>query len=557
MFARFSVDKKLSDRTKLGLDVLEAALLLGLLGDALLRAMPWGLNALLWTAALVAAMVALASRWRPLALSSETRWLFIPVIFFSAAFAWRDSGALNFLDAVCIMAALSMIALRSRRGRLMLGGMMDYALGAFIAAFDAAFGFFSLTLSDIKWKEIPRTGWSRHALAILRGLFIAAPLLLIFGALLVAADAVFENLVNKTLNIDAGKIFTHLFLFIFFAWTTGGFLRGMLVGREVTYTKTNMPFISLNLNNQAAPTASEQQGVGNQSLGENEEREVYIQDMAQELKSRRISLGIVEVGTVLGLLDALFLSFVLVQIRYFFGGAQLARVTPGLTYAEYARRGFFELVCVAALVLPLLLFAHWLLRKENPLHERVFRILAGAQVALCFVIMASALGRMRVYTQGYGLTEQRLYTTSFMAWLALVFAWFALTVLRGQRERFACGALTAAFMVAATLNFINPDALIVRTNLNQANAVVIFDVNYASRLSADAVPGLLKGMSRMTDEERCVVANSVMARRARLEVGDWRSWNMSRARASRIIEANSPAIQSWTCAKPQYSYRGD
>ncbi|OLE51913.1 MAG: hypothetical protein AUG51_20675 [Acidobacteria bacterium 13_1_20CM_3_53_8] len=570
MFARFSTGTKMGKRTRLGLDVLEAALLLGVLGDALLRATPWGLNALMWAAALVAAIAALMSRWRAGARGEGVRWLFIPIIFFSAAFAWRDAGMLNFLDLACVLAALSMIALRSRGGQVKLGGVMEYALGACVAAWDAAFSSFSLALSDIKWKEIPRSGWSRHFLAVLRGLLLAVPLLLIFGALLVAADAVFENLVNKTLHIDSGKIFSHLFLFIFFAWTTAGFLRGLLVGKEVSYTAASrMPFISLNLNSTAVPTGGEEQRSAtfeNQQESEQSKRtqdesvgsKVYNQRDAQTLApARRASLGIVEIGTVLGLLDALFLSFVLVQVRYFFGGSALAKVTPGLTYAEYARRGFFELVWVATLVLPLLLFAHWLLRKENPLHERIFRILAGTQVALVFIIMASALGRMRVYMQGYGLTEQRLFTTAFMAWLALVFAWFVLTVLRGQRERFACGALVAAFLMVAALNFINPDDLIVRTNLNQANAVVLFDVNYATTLSADAVPALLNEMSRMTDDERCVVANRVMARRERFQGGDWRTWNLSRARASRMIEANASAIESWTCAKWRDSYGSD
>ncbi|HMF56344.1 MAG TPA: DUF4173 domain-containing protein, partial [Pyrinomonadaceae bacterium] len=398
------------------------------------------------------------------------------------------------------------------------------------------------------------------------------PLLLIFGALLVAADAVFEHLVNKTLQIDSGKIFSHIFLFIFFTWITGGFLRGLLVGKEVSYTaRSRMPFISLNLSTPVGPTVSEgqnsskvdkkqenEEGKGSQAYNQAASSEAYSQaDMQTPTPARRLSLGIIEIGTVLGLLDALFLSFVLVQVRYFFGGSQLARITPGLTYAEYARRGFFELVWVAALVLPLLLLAHWLLRKDNPAHERVFRFLAGAQVALVFVIMASALGRMRVYTQGYGLTELRLYTTAFMAWLALVFAWFMLTVLRGQRERFACGAMVAAFLMVAALNFLNPDALIVRTNLNQANAVVLFDVNYATTLSADAVPPLLDGMSRMTDDGRCVVANRLMARRASFQGGDWRTWNWARAKAGHIIERNASAIQSWTCQRSQESYEGE
>src|SRR5206468_563436 len=98
--------------------------------------------------------------------------------------------------------------------------------------------------------------------------------------------------------------------------------------------------------------------------------------------------GVTEVAVVLGLLNALFLAFVLVQVRYFFGGAALVQVTRGLTCADYARRGFFELVAVTALVLPVLLAAHWLLPKESTGPQRLFRVLAGSLVAMLFVIMA-------------------------------------------------------------------------------------------------------------------------------------------------------------------------
>ena len=67
------------------------------------------------------------------------------------------------------------------------------------------------------------------------------------------------------------------------------------------------------------------------------------------------TLGTVEVGVILGLINLLFLSFVIFQLPYLFGGMELVQNTPDFKLAEYARRGFGELVAVAALVLPMLL----------------------------------------------------------------------------------------------------------------------------------------------------------------------------------------------------------
>ena len=89
-------------------------------------------------------------------------------------------------------------------------------------------------------------------------------------------------------------------------------------------------------------------------------------------------LGIVELGIVLGLLNLLFLAFVIVQVRYLFGGAAGSPAQPS-TYAEYARRGFFKLVAVTALALPLLLLPTGASRR-GPRGRRLFRVLAGTLV---------------------------------------------------------------------------------------------------------------------------------------------------------------------------------
>src|SRR5262249_45664745 len=152
----------------------------------------------------------------------------------------------------------------------------------------------------------------------------------------------------------------------------------------------------------------------------------------------------------------------------------------------------FELVTVTALVLPLLLLMEWLLHKDNPGQLRLFRWLAGLQVILLFVIMSSALQRMRLYQREFGLTELRLYTTAFMGWLAVVFSWFVVTVLQGKRERFAFGMLVTGFLAIAVLHFLNPDDFITRTNLARAVAGRSFDAKYATSLSADAAPALIE-----------------------------------------------------------------
>ncbi len=545
------------------------------------------------------------------------------VVLFAAAFAWRDSLTLRVLDALMILGAFVLLSLQTRSGRLHLAGVSEYALAAWTACANALFGVFPLLFSDVRWGEIPRAGWSRHAWAVARGALIAVPLLVLFGALFVAADAVYEGLVNKVFGFDAELTVSHVFLFVFLAWLTGGYLRGALLARNpITSFGGFKSHTALNLMaTRPAPASpagaaraaqSEAGAVGEKAKPEPTDLRGLFSEggavgsggaqtqsapppsatssstatsstssassstssssattsaasspsaspsaasgsppqpgasAAETPRGRLVSLGLVEVGVVVGLLDALFLSFVAVQLRYFFGDAAHVINSAGVTFSDYARRGFFELVWVAVLALPVLLAAHWLLRKDEAgRNERVFRVLAGAMLALLFVIMASALWRMRLYQTAYGLTELRLYTTAFMCWLGAVFVWFALTVLRGRRGRFACGAVVAGFVVVAALHVLNPTDSIVRANLARAQATGRFDAAYAVSLGDDAVPTLVAALPEMNARERNYVAHRLLNHVRTHEQHDWRSWNLARTRARRAVAGNETAISAW------------
>jgi hypothetical protein len=330
-------------------------------------------------------------------------------------------------------------------------------------------------------------------------LAIAFPLLFVFGGLLMAADAVFENVVTRALDFDLATIFSHAALTAFFAWIVCGFLLLILKARKPV--------------------------------------------VADRLQVERPGLGLVEVTLPLALVDLLFLAFVVVQLRYLFGDASLVEETVGLTYAEYARRGFFELVTVFALVLPLLLAADWVVGEAERRTRNIVRALAGLQLFLLFVIMISAIQRMALYVDAYGLTDDRLYASVFMAWLGIVLAWFAATVLRGRRERFTVGAVASGFLALLVLNIMNPDALVARVNIDRARAGYEFDALYATFLSADAVPPLVEALPDLEEEDRCLAAKRILERWSPPEERDWRTWNHGRWTAWRVVEEEMPSLR--------------
>ncbi|HZF38244.1 MAG TPA: DUF4173 domain-containing protein [Blastocatellia bacterium] len=492
----------MTEKTRLGISLMAAGFVGGALGDALLRATPWGLNLFVWIAALIASVTTVLILNR-IESGAGRKWFVVPLLFFAAAISWRDSPVLKALNLIGLVITLAMILMRSRSVKLLAAGVTDYALSVLASLFNALAGAGYLIGGDIQWKEIPRNGWTKHLAPVIKGLAIALPLLLIFGGLLASADAAFSNLIFRLFDWDFESLVAHCLLTAVIAWTVAGFLRGVVAGKEMEVVNGERPGI--------------------------------------------LWLGVTETVIILGLLDILFLSFVVVQFRYFFGGAARIQAVAGLTYAEYARSGFFELVGVAALVLPLLLAAHWLLRKEKASDERIFRVLAGLQIALLFVMMVSALRRMRLYQREYGLTELRVYTTVFMGWLALIFVWFAITVLRGRRERFAFGAVVTGFLAIGALLAVNPDRLIARVNVGQAIAGRNFDAAYVASLSADAVPELIEALPKLNRSQRCALASQILQTRPIAESPGWRRWNWSRAEAARALAASEQELRESAC----------
>jgi hypothetical protein len=505
----------LSPRTRFGLGLFVTALALGVTGDLLLRAMPWGLNVTLCAAALIAAGTALV-RWRRIPVGPDAPWLALTILLLGAAFARRDSRTLAAFDVMALVLTLGLAAASLQGVRIRVLDAAGHARALATAALAAVFGSLLLVLRDIAWPEVLQGGRLQRARAVALGVVLALPLLLVFGALLTGADAVFANVVSNVFALDLPHLVSHTLLIAFWAALTGGYLRFAL-----------------------------REGAGE---GEGEGRPAPANALPLVPPPGQ-ALGIVPVATALGLIDLLFLLFVVVQARYFFGGTALIEQTTGLTYAEYARRGFFELVTASGLALPVLLGTDWLVRGETAVHRRTFRQLAGLLVGLLAVVMASALERMRLYVAAFGLSEIRLYATAFMGYLVVLFGWFAWTVLREQRSRFALGALMQGFAVLAGLHLLDPDAFIVHRNLTHPGSERPFDVAYAAnRLSGDAVPTLLAALPSLPAEGRCDGARYLLARWDGEGAWDWRSWNWGRARARGAVRSHEAQLRSWACA---------
>lgn len=504
-------DKAVAERSRLAWGIVAAGLTVGVFGDGLLRSWPLGLNGFLFVAAIGGALIFLARRGRPDLLARE-RWLWPALLLFPALAVWRDSPFLTAVNWLSTVLVFSLILLHGLGRKLRRARLFDFFFGVLALMGTTLVSPFLILFNDIKWNLMPRNDWTRRSLAALRGVFLAIPLLVIFGALLVSADAAFKGLVTRMFNIDPVTVIQHGFLIGFFGWIVIGFLRGAMFADSIEIPK--------------------------EPVGDKDDE---IPKPATEF----FKIGFVETSVVLGSMNLLFGSFVAVQFAYLFGGRSRV-LAGGVTYTEYARSGFFELAAVAALTLPFLIVLERLARREGRSQSLMFKLMAGSLIGFLFVMMGSAVYRMALYQQEFGLTELRLYVSSFMLWMAATFLIFILTVLRDRREKFAFHALAAGLAMAVALNLANPDRLIVRVNLERMAQGKTFDVAYNGGLSADAVPELVAALPRFSEKERIELADRLFRNWMPPESRDWRNFHVARMFAWRATGPRGAELkQAW------------
>jgi hypothetical protein len=507
-----------SPRALVARRALLGAVLLGILADPLLRNGPWGLGLLVWMVVLATIALALLRQdRRPLSRESGI-WLAVAVLF-AAGLSWRDADLLQFFDVLAMLSALVLLAMSIDAipvPGLALARMRDLIRAGLGTGLEVVTGVVPLLMRDAELHTALGPSHDGSVRRIGRALGITAPVLLVFTLLLTHADPVFGSFFTFP-DVDLGVVFSHLAVAGFFAWVVAGWLRRSLLA----HSAAGAPATPLPL-----------------------------------------TLGATDVAFALGALNLLFAAFVVVQMGWLFGGEALVLRTTGLSYAEYARRGFFELMWVAGLLLPVLLGAQALIPASDGRTLRFYRRLALSLVMLLGAVMLSAGARMTLYVQYYGISTDRLYATALMIWLAIVFVWLAVTVLRSRPRTFATGLVVSGFAVLFTLNLLNPDALVARANLARGDAGRTgaggADLRYVASLGGDAVPVLVSALitseiavDRAATGDGCAAADILLTRwtgeRPARMARNWTQWNIARRRATRAVRAHEAELQRLAC----------
>lgn len=464
------------------------ALALGGLGELLLFHPGPGLGTSLFLLLLPAALGGLL-RIHGLRPHGPSLWPLLGAYgFFATMLSVRASAfvtALNGLACLLLLALLACLALPGQLLEIRLTAIFSAPCRLLAASLYRAAPIVASTLDSVL-SYLKNTDKRSTIWPILRGLLLSVPVLLILIPLLASADSVFADhllLLGRWFNPE--QIFNAIWRL-----NRAGFVTWLTLG-GLAFALTAKPFA---LKSQTGDTRP---------------------------------LGFIEAMTVLSSVALVFGSFLSIQITYLFGSATRVLSVTGMTFTEYARRGFAELVLVSLLTLILILGLSVVTRRTGQ-QTIGFSALASVIITETLVLLCSAWNRMAAYEALHGATQTRIQVDVFILWLGAALLWLVFTLWsRPWAPRFAFGGLICSLGYVASLNLLNPDALVAKRNIQRWQETGKLDMRALCALSVDAKELVTPLQHKLQDGKSRQIVNNWIASRTK-PTETWQSWHWAK-----------------------------
>ena len=340
-------------------------------------------------------------------------------------------------------------------------------LDAINAVFVVPFGNFLNQYKSFSVVLTRREKRVKKALSILGGVIISVILFAIIVPLLISADsggfAIFVNFLSGIFTINNAKLL-EFFLYCIPAIPTAAYIYGLASGcahkRRIGTLRT-----------EKVPSA----------LG-----------AVRRLPSATVTI-------VMGAVSLIYVIFILCQLPYFFSAFTGNRPEGWLVYSSYAREGFFEL-CQIAVINIVVIFAANLTVKKTGAASTVIKILNIILSLITLLLIATAMSKMALYIDAYGLTIRRLLPCAAMVFIAIIYG----GVIALQKRKFSIArlGLTAGAMIIVALCLINPNRLVIRYNTDRylAGTLAVYDTSILYESQMAGVLPAIEVLNTTTDE---------------------------------------------------------
>ncbi|MBP3041423.1 DUF4173 domain-containing protein [Bacillaceae bacterium Marseille-Q3522] len=422
--------------------------------------------------------------------------LLIPIVMLSLNYLFNANIVfyiLNFLAIpVLVVMQTTLITGREKEKWYTVQFIFDILYGFFYRPF----AFLAIPFKIIGLFIRKRTGLKKDSILskILLGILISFPLLIVIVSLLASADLMFGQMIEMIpdlfVNINIGDMIGRFLLFAVVTVFAFSYICSLIQPKPVS---KNVP-VQLNTN---------------------------------------LLDGVIAI-TVLSIINVIYVIFTFIQFSYLFGSMNNA-LPANFTYAEYARRGFSELVLVTIINMSIVLAFIFLSKKSGKAMKLAMRFLQTVLVLCTFVMLFSAHFRMSLYEEAYGYTYNRLLTHAFMVFLFVLFAITLYRIWREKAKLFRLYLLTGivAFLV---INYINIDRMIAKSNIARYETTGKLDISYLTVLSEDAIPEILPLLEDENNDISGRIENYLFHIKEELQRNNpWQSFNLSKSRAKNIL----------------------
>jgi len=507
------------------------ALVAALSFDQLFWQQPGGINFFIFV--LIALLGGLIPLWlEKVSIPWTTYLLLVPIAYFTVMLAFRAESFTTATNGLITLGSLTLFVITLRNGAWINFNLKDYlgnTLKFIMMLFAGAILFFArikpensplsaeILESEEEAEPVQKKKRSGKYAPYIRGILLALPLLIVFTALLASADPVFNARLEDIKDLfqieNLGEtLFRLTYIFVIAYILLSAYYYGLVESEKLEAGPAEKPMV-------------------------------------------KPFLGMIEASIVLGAINLLFLTFVVLQFTYLFGGTENITV-EGFTYSEYARRGFFELVAVAVISLGMFYILSQETTREGKTQSRLFSGLGLLLVALVGVMLVSAHTRLSLYEAVYGFTRLRTITHIFIFWLGVLLLVAAILELARRMYRLPLAVILFIFGFGLTVNIVNLDRFIVEHNLNQALAddgqseYAGLDIHYLYTLSYDAIPPLVEYYDQGTlpaviEEEIGGLLACRYATENSFQTTSWFSWQAPRIKALNLLESHSEDLKNY------------
>ncbi len=482
--------------------VIALSALLGILFSWLFYEKEFGISFFIFSLAAMAAFMYIMTRSGFNVKNNPWPWFTAAIIvLLSATYFINRNSIFYLLNVPVILLLFVLTALSALKGKNRNWSILDYIANGVLAS--TCFLLYIHRPYKLVGRGIFSAGFFKRNSTlrkVLTGICISLPLVLILVLLLSSADMVFNRMLSFIPNFFENENWADIFNMVIIALVIGtlfhSFVLNLMEGKH--FLKTS-------------------------------------DEGSDAIKDKRCADPTI-LTTVLAAVNIIYIVFCVIQFSYLFGGNSNT-LPMGFSYAEYARRGFFELVVVTIINFCILLLAITYSPKVSGVLQRPIKALLLLMGAATYVMIYSSFYRMGLYEQEYGYTHLRILVYLFLILESLLLAGTMVYIIR---PRFKLMAMYVALSLVfyAGINFISLDSLIARRNIDRYFATGKIDLAYLQTLSYDALPEI----TRLVNVREQEIAGWARDRLKTIEDQlsksySWQEYNISRQRAANVLKA--------------------